>query len=102
MPILKDISASSINADDPQKQIEAVVKQLNEWARAISNEDRTRIMKSDSGIEALTIGQMPIGGSGILLKDQDDVNRMIFGQLPDDDIGLVISKPGVDVQDVFD
>lgn len=101
MPILPDIRAGSLNSDDPQRQIESIVQQLNEWGRLISNEDRTRIIKSDSGVEAITIGQLPTGENGFLIKDEDNVNRAIFGQLPDGTIGIVISKEGVDVTTVF-
>lgn len=101
MPLLSDIDFGAINKDDPQKQLERIVAQLNEWGRMISGEDRTRIIKSDSGVEALTFGVLPTGQNGILIKDEDGVNRAIFGQLPDDTIGIVISKEGIDVLDVF-
>jgi len=35
-------------------------------------------------------------------KDQDGVNRIILGKLPDDTYGFIISKPGVDVNTLFD
>lgn len=101
MPILPEINAGSMLRDDPQKQIESIVRQLNGWGRAISNEDRTRIIKSDSGVEAITIGQLPTGENGFLIKDEDNVNRALFGQLPDGTIGIVISKEGIDVTTVF-
>ena len=79
MPFLQDISASSLNADDPQRQIESVVKQLNQWGRSLSNETRTDVYKDNSG-----------------------TNRILIGVLPDGDTGIVISKPDVDVTNVFD
>lgn len=102
MPNLPDIGSGSILGDDPQKQVESVIRQVNEWGRAISNENRTRIMKSDSGIEAITIGQVPDSGTGIMLRDEDNVRRIIIGTLPDGTIGMVVSKEGYDViTDVF-
>lgn len=100
MPLLKDLQTGAVE-DDPKKQLESLVKQINDQNRLISNEDRTKIIKSESGIEALTIGQMPQGGTGILMKDEDGVNRMIIGQLPDGTIGMVISEEGVDVTTIF-
>lgn len=78
MPVLQDISASSINADDPQKQIQSIVKQTNEAFRAISNETRTNIYKDDSGTP-----------------------RILIGVLPDNTTGIVISVEGVDVTTLF-
>ena len=79
MPYLHDITASSINSDDPKKQIESIVKQLNDWGRAISNERRTEVYKDNSG-----------------------TNRIIIGVLPDGDTGIVISKENIDVLTLFD
>lgn len=79
MPQLQDVSASSLFADDPQKQIESVVKQVNQWGRSLSNENRTELYRDNSGTP-----------------------RILIGVLPDGDTGIVISKPDVDVQDVFD
>lgn len=38
----------------------------------------------------------------ITFRDESDTPRMIIGLLPDDTIGVVISKPGQDVFDAFD
>lgn len=61
MPLLPDLNFSSINTNDPQKQLESLVKQLNEWGRLISNEDRTKIIKDDSGTERLLQGYQEDG-----------------------------------------
>lgn len=79
MPILQDISVSSINKDDPQKQMESMAKQLNDWGRALSNEKRTDVYKDNSG-----------------------TNRILIGVLPDGETGIVVSKEGVDVLTLFD
>lgn len=101
MPILPEIRAGSLYRDDPQRQLESILQQLNDWGRLISNEDRTRIIKSDSGVEAITIGQLPTGQNGFLIRSEDDVPQAIFGQLPDGSIGIVVSKDGTDVTTVF-
>ncbi len=56
MPELKDVSIGGASSEDPQKQIESVVKQTNEAFRMISNEARTSITKDDSGKQRLLIG----------------------------------------------
>lgn len=78
MPLLSDINNSGAFGNDPQKQIDSVVRQLNEWGRVISNEKRTEIY-----------------------KDNSNTNRIIIGVLPDGDTGIVISKEGVDVTTLF-
>lgn len=79
MPILPDVSVSSIYQDDPQKQMESMAKQLNDWGRALSNERRTDLYKDNAG-----------------------TNRILIGVLPDGETGIVISKEGVDVLTLFD
>lgn len=49
MAMLPDIGIGAINDDDSKKQIESLVKQVNDQNRLISNEDRTKIIKDDSG-----------------------------------------------------
>jgi hypothetical protein len=61
MPFLADINSSSLNQDDPQKQIQSIVRQLNEWGREISNENRTKIINDDSGIPRILIGYQEDG-----------------------------------------
>lgn len=96
MPYLPDIQVDAMS-DDPQDKIESIVKQVNEQARLISNENTTKIIKSDSGIETLTIGKIAEGGNGILIKDSNDVNRALFGEFPDGSIALKVSQTGIDV-----
>lgn len=79
MPILQDITVSSINQEDPQKQMESMARQLNEWGRALSNEKRTDVYKDNSG-----------------------TNRILIGVLPDGETGIVVSKEGIDVLSLFD
>jgi hypothetical protein len=61
MPFLADINFSSLNEDDTQKQLQAIVRQLNEWGREISNENRTKIINDDSGIPRILIGYQENG-----------------------------------------
>lgn len=83
MPLLPDINASSINSDDAQKQIESVVKQVNEGFRLISNEERTKITKDDAGDQRLLIGYQEDGfDSG--------------------NVGVKLSQEGVDVAGATD
>lgn len=41
------------------------------------------------------------GKNRIIVKDENNIPRIILGYLPDGTIGLVISKEGVDVLTVF-
>ena len=79
MAILEEVNIGAIKGDAPEQQIEQVVKQINEQTRIISNEGRTKLYKDEAGD-----------------------NRIIIGQLPDGTHGLVISKEGTDVVNVFD
>lgn len=78
MPQLSDIHISAINGDDFQAQLQSIVKQLNDWGRAISNESITNVYHDNSGI-----------------------NRIIIGVLPDNDTAIVMSKEGVDILSAF-
>lgn len=71
MPVLPDISAGALNNDNPQKQLESLVRQLNEWGRLISNESITRIIRSDLSTEAIKIGSLGDDGFGIGFSDGD-------------------------------
>lgn len=70
MANLKDISSSAINADDPQKQTESMVKQLNEWGREISNENITKIFKDDSGTQRVLLGKGADNFQGIKVSQE--------------------------------
>lgn len=35
------------------------------------------------------------------IKDENGVNRIIIGKWPNGEYGIVVSKPGVDVLDLF-
>lgn len=79
MANLQDVGLGAIMGEDHTKQIESVARQVNEWGRALSNENRTKIYNDESGKA-----------------------RIIIGLLPDGTHGLVISKEGYDVvTDVF-
>ena len=78
MPLLDPINIAALKGD-PDRQIESIVKQLNEWASIISNETRTDVYKDNSGL-----------------------NRILIGVLPDGDTGIVMSEEGIDVLSLFD
>lgn len=56
MAQLGDINIGAISDDDPKQKIDKIVKQLNEWGRQLSNEDRTKIIKDDAGTQRLLTG----------------------------------------------
>lgn len=78
MPILPDINAGSIYKDDTPRQIESIIRQLNEWGRLISNESTTRVIRSDMTTEAVTIGDLGGGKYGISLSDGKTTFLTIF------------------------
>jgi hypothetical protein len=78
MPDLQDINLGAVNKDDQQAQIDSVVKQVNDHARAISNENRTKIIKDDSGTQRLLEGFQQGGFSN-------------------GDVGVKVSQVGIDV-----
>lgn len=82
MALLQDINIGAIE-DDPKKQIESVIKQLNEWGRVLSNEDRTNITKDDAGDQRLLIGFQENG-------------------FDNGNVGVKMSQSGVDVQTATD
>lgn len=63
----------------PGSSLEDIIRVINENNADIDNRFRTQI-----------------------IKDEDGINRIIFGKLPDGTYGLVISKEGIDVLTVFE
>ena len=55
-----------------------LVNAINDSLRQIESENRTKV-----------------------IRDEDGVDRIILGRLPDGTYGLIISKPGVDVNTLF-
>lgn len=75
MPFLEDIKLNALN---DEAKMDALVKQLNEWGRRISNEKKTLIIKGDESTNALIIGDLGDGRHGILLNDGTN-DRLIIG-----------------------
>lgn len=71
MPTLEDIKIGALPGDNPEEQIEGIVRQLNEWGRRISNEEITRVIKSDQTTEAMKIGALGDNKFGISFSDGD-------------------------------
>lgn len=82
MAITPDVGIGVLSGDDPQKQIESVVKQVNENFRLLSNESRTNVVKDDSGYERLLIGYDEAGFT--------------------DNVGIKVSQRGVNVLEATD
>lgn len=77
MAFLPDINSGAL-AGDTQAQIDAIVKQVNEWARLLSNEAITTVQRDTSGTA-----------------------RIIIGIAPDGEIDIGISKEGVDITTLY-
>ncbi len=78
MALLKDINLAS-SSDDPNEKLNSLVKQLNEWGRAISNEGLVRLYKDNAGD-----------------------NRVLIGLQGNDFSGIKVSKVGTDVTTASD
>jgi len=78
VPVLPDITTGALQGDDPKRQIESLVSQVNEWGRRISNESKTLVIKGDQSTEAIIIGQQEDGSIGILMNDGDN-DRFFLG-----------------------
>lgn len=63
----------------------------------------TSIKTTGKKSESVKDGQVRIeyDNNRILVADEDGLVRMIMGVLPDGTIGIVISKEGINVLDVF-
>lgn len=83
MAQLPDIELGAVEKEDTQKQLEAVVKQVNDHAREVSNEHRTKIVRDDSGTPRLLEG-FQLGG------------------FSNGDVGIKLSQPGQDVTTATD
>ena len=62
----------------PSMDMSTLVNAVNTTLRQIEAENRTRIT-----------------------RDEDGIDRIILGRFPDGQYGLIISKPGKDVKDLF-
>lgn len=76
MPLLPDISTGA--AGDEKDKIDSIVKQINEWGRALSNEAITDIY-----------------------RDTSNTPRIIIGVAPDGEIDIGISVEGVDITTLY-
>lgn len=119
MPILPDIQIGALSGD-AQKQVDSIVRQLNEWARLISAETRVRTIKADDG-SVIGMGQIPgteeIGffsldpdgnlvskwvGATLYWYDLDTgKNNIQVGLLPDGTYGWFIAAKGFNVDEAI-
>ncbi len=74
---------------------------VNDAIRKLNREQTIKVFKQASG-NAIITGKLPYeGGYGTLYYDTDGIPSIVIGILPDGTVGLVISKPGVDVLSLF-
>lgn len=83
MPLLPDITTGALAGDDPDKKLDSMARQVNEWGRLLSNEKRTDITKDDAGTPRLLIGYQKDGFSN-------------------GSVGVKLSQEGIDVSDATD
>jgi len=101
MPFVEDLHVSSLSGSTPEEMIQSLVKQLNEWAREISNEKLTITQRGDDGNVRIVQGAQQVGDTrvvGTIYYDTDNVDRIFIGLAPDDNRpGIWISKEGESV-----
>jgi hypothetical protein len=84
-----------------QSQVEDVIKVSNDNFRDIDNNFRVNVVRQDTG-NAIVQGKLPYDrGYGTLYYDSTGTPRIVIGILPDGTTGLVISKEGNNVLDLF-
>lgn len=100
MAFLEDIHIASAGSD-PAEMINTVVRQLNEWAREISNEKIATVQKGEDGQVRIVQGTQQINGVsvvGTVYYDNDNLDRIFIGLAPDDGRpGIWISRDGESV-----
>jgi len=62
----------------PNMDMATMTAAINNTLRQIESENRTKV-----------------------IRDEDGVDRIILGRMPDGTYGMVVSKPGVDVKSLF-
>lgn len=75
--------------------------QVNTMMKQLEKEQTVKTFKQAGG-NAIITGKLPYdGGYGSLFYDSTNTPRIVLGILPDGTMGMVISKEGVSVLDVF-
>ena len=101
MPLLNDVSLGALRGDEPDKKLDSVVRQVNEWGRTLSNETIASVQKGRDGKIRIVSGLQTLNDYefvGTLYYDSNDVPRIFIGLAPDDlRPGIWISNDGVDV-----
>jgi hypothetical protein len=116
--LLPDIQTGALSGD-AQKQIDSIVRQLNEWARLISAETRVRTIKADDG-SVVGMGQIPgterlgffnLDADGNLTSEwvgptlyfyrTDGKKGALIGIAPDGEMDVAISIEGEDVSELY-
>lgn len=91
----------------PQNSMGQNLGQINDMVRQLNREQAVKTFKQPGGTNAIIQGKLPFttdAGNpayGSLYYDTDGIPRIIIGVLPDGEIGIVISKEGESVLDVF-
>lgn len=101
MPFLEDIHTSSVSGDSADEKITSMARQLNEWAREISNEKTATVQKGEDGQVRIVQGIQNVDGTslvGTVYYDNDNIDRILVGLHPvNGNPGIWISKEGESV-----
>lgn len=101
MPFVKDLSLGALPGDDFNSKFESMTRQLNEWAREISNEKIATVQNGDDGNVRIVQGAQDVNGTrivGTLYYDNSGIPRIFIGLHPiTGEPGNWITKDGIDV-----
>lgn len=79
MPLLPDVQLGAIPGDNAEEKLNSLVRQINEWARIISNQQITNLYQDTSGTNRILIGIDPDGEMNIhISKEGEDVVSDVF------------------------
>ena len=104
MPLLTDLSLGSLaSSKNTDEKLDSLVRQLNEWARMLSNEKETTVQHGEDGSVRIVQGvqydaENNVTFVGTLYYDADGVPRILIGLHPlDQHAGIWISSEGENV-----
>ena len=105
MPLLPDVTTGALSGDTPDKKIDSMARQINDWGRLLSNEKIASVQRGEDGNIRIVQGVQTIGTTrvvGTVYYDENDIPRILIGLAPDDGRpGIWISEDGQNVIDLL-
>ena len=82
MPFVGDVRLSAISSDDTNAKFDAIVRQVNEWGRTISNEKVANVNTDAAGTPRIVTGVQTVSDIdivGTVYYDANGVHRIMQG-----------------------